>query len=159
MFFDTLDAALDAIDALQDYNLDRLIKRYGINCQYSSMMPERVYGFSLPLTNTMFINGNVDFTERIKAHEFIHCLIDDSASPLVESTYVNNSKIEARANQGGFYLMIKEYLSLTDIDPKEFNILTFSEQCHIPAKYIYTAGLAAEKVFNVKYTEADYIAD
>lgn len=159
MLFDTLDEALADINDLQDYNLDRLIKHYGINCQYSSGLPKRVYGFSLPYTNTMFINDKLRYSERIKAHELIHCLVDDSANPLVESSFVNNSKIEARADRGGFYLMIKEYLSLIDIDPGDFNILTFSEQCHIPAKYVYTAGLAAEKVFGIKYSEADYIAD
>ena len=159
MLFDTLDEALADIDSLQDYNLDHLIKHYGISFQYSSSLPNRVYGFSLPYTNTMFINSNTEYPERIKAHELIHCLVDDSANPLIESTYVSNTKIEGRADRGGFYLMIMDYLNLTSIEPSQFNILKFCEQYHVPEKYVYTAGLVANQVLDISLDDDDFIAN
>lgn len=150
MLFDNLESAIADIDALQDYNLDRLIKHYGISFQYSSELPNRVYGFSLPYTNTMFINANTRYSERIKAHELIHCLVDDSANPLVESTYVNNSKTESQADRGGFYLMIHEWLDLTGVEPQDFNIETFCVQNHIPRKYVFMVADVAEQALKIK---------
>lgn len=159
MLFDTLDGAIADIDSLQDYNLDYLIKHYGISCQYSSSLPNHVYGFSLPYTNTMFVNVNTEYPELVKAHELIHCLVDDSASPLIESTYASNTKIEGRADRGGFYLMIMDYLSLTGIEPSQFNILKFCEQYHVPEKYIYIAALVATQVLDISLDDDDFIAD
>lgn len=150
LVFDTLDAALADVDTLQDYNLDRLIKHYEISCQYSSVMPENIYGFSYPLSKTMFINESIRYSERIKAHELIHCLVDDSAEPLIESSYVNNAKIESRADRGGLYLMIREWLNLTGVEPQDFNIETFCVQNHIPRKYVFMAADVAEQALDIK---------
>jgi len=149
LLFDNLDSALADINALQDYNLDHLIKRYKISFQYSSELPKRVYGFSLPYTNTMFVSQSLEHGERVKAHELIHCLVDDSANPLVESSTVNNSKIESRADWGGLYLMIKEYQSIYDVEPESFDIIQFCEYAYIPDKYVFMAANVAEKVFNI----------
>ncbi|ARW21822.1 hypothetical protein [Levilactobacillus brevis] len=150
MLFDTLDGAIADIDSLQDYNLDHLIKHYGISFQYSSNLPNRVYGFSLPYTNTMFINANTEYPERIKAHELIHCLVDDSAEPLIESSFSSNAKIESRADRGGLYLMIHEWLAFTGIESQDFNIETFCVQNHIPRKYVFMAAGVAEQALDVK---------
>lgn len=52
MLFDTLSEALADIDALQDYNLDHLIKHYGISFQYSSSL-QIAYMVSLFPTPTL----------------------------------------------------------------------------------------------------------
>lgn len=153
MLFDTLDSALASIDKSSDYNLDRLIKSYDIDCRYE-YLPNSIRGYSMPLTRTMFINSSLEFPDRVKAHELIHCLIDDSAEPLIESTYVSNSRIENRADHGGLYLMIKEYITLTGIEPEDFNVLNFCEQCHIPAKYVFQSANVAESALNIKIPDS-----
>ncbi|WP_143463737.1 hypothetical protein [Levilactobacillus enshiensis] len=150
--FDGLDSALADIDTLQDYNLDRLIDRYDIDFQ-SVLLPADINGYSMPLTRTMFINQNAEYTDRVKAHELIHCLVDNSVEPLIEGSLVNGSKIERRADWGGFYLMVKEYQSLYDVEPEVFNIVNFCEFAHVPSKYFYTAADAAEKVFNITISD------
>lgn len=146
--FDGLDSALADIDASSDYNLDHLISRYDIDFEIEPMTKD-INGFSLPLTRTMFVNQDLQYMDHVKAHEIIHCLVDDSAEPLIESSYVNNSKIENRADWGGLYLMASEYQSLYDVEPESFNIIKFCAQCHIPKKYEFLAASAAEKVFNI----------
>ncbi|MBS0948338.1 hypothetical protein JK167_11685 [Levilactobacillus brevis] len=148
MLFDTLDSALADIDKSSDYNLDRLIRNYDIDCRYE-YLPNDIHGYSMPLTRTMFINNSLEFPDLVKAHELIHCLIDDSAEPLIESSYVSNSKIEGRADHGALYLMIKEYITLTGIEPEDFNVLNFCNQCRVPAKYVFQSANAAESALDI----------
>ncbi|WP_334427176.1 MULTISPECIES: hypothetical protein [unclassified Levilactobacillus] len=150
--FDGLDSALADINTLQDYNLDRLISRYDIDFQ-SVQLPVDINGYSMPLTRTMFVNQNTKYTDRVKAHELIHCLVDDSVEPLMEGSLINGSRIERRADLGSFYLLIKEYQSLYDIDPEVFSIVRFCEFAHVPSKYFYTAADAAEKVFDITISD------
>jgi len=153
--FDCLDSALADIDTLQDYNLDRLISRYDIDFQ-SVLLPADINGYSMPLTRTMFINQNAEYTDRVKAHELIHCLVDNSVEPLIEGSLVNGSKIERRADLGAFYLMLKEYQSVYDVEPEVFNIIQFCELTHVPSKYFYTAADAAEKVFGITISNKSF---
>jgi len=114
MLFGNLKSAFADIDTLGDYNLDRLIKHYDIDAQYSNMT-HTINGYTLPLTRTIFINNQLEYTERIKAHKLMHCLLDDTVQPLIESIMVDDSKTENRADRGAFYVMIKEYIELTSI--------------------------------------------
>jgi len=155
MLFDTLNSALADINASRDYNLDHLINRYDIDCQYQALTGN-IKGFSLPLTRTMFINSDLQNTDQVKAHELIHCLLDDSVEPLLETSMVNNSKIENRADWGGLYLMLKEYQSLYDVNPESFNIVSFCEQSHIPSKYEFLAASAAEQAFDITIPDAAF---
>ncbi len=98
MLFDNLQSALAGIDTLVDYHLDSLINHYDIDVQYSNMT-RTINGYALPLTRTIFINNQLDYPERIKAHELMHCLLDDTVQPLIKSIIVDGFKTENRANQ------------------------------------------------------------
>lgn len=154
MLFDNLKSALADIDALGDYNLDRLIKHYDIDVQYANMT-HTINGYTLPLTRTIFINNQLDYTERIKAHELMHCLLDDTVQPLIESIMVDGSKTENRADRGAFYVMIKEYIELTNIEPEDFDVLRFCKQYHIPDRYIFLAANVAEDALSVTIPDLD----
>lgn len=151
MIFNTLDEGLMAIDHLGNYNPDNIIKSFDMDLHYSNLMPNSINGYTFPLTRTLFINSKyMDKNTEVhpKCHEIIHCLVDNNAEPLLESSYVSNSRIEARANNGAFYIMIKWYLQLTGIEPSDFNILRFKEAFNLDPKLIYPAANVAEKIIN-----------
>ena len=151
MIYDTLSEGLTAIDQLGTYNPDEIISAFDMDLNYSDDMPNHINGYTFPLTRTLFINSK--YADRIseihpKCHEIIHCLLDNSAEPLLESSYVSNTRIEARANDGAFYIMVKWYLQKTDIEPANFNILNFAKVFNLDPKLIYPAANVAEKIIN-----------
>jgi len=151
MIYSSLEEGLVAIDQLGAYDPDKIIKAFNIDLHYSNLMPDHINGYTFPLTRTLFINSK--YADRIseihpKCHEIIHCLLDNSAEPLLESSYVSNTRIEARANEGAFYIMVKWYLQKTDIEPANFNILNFVKIFSLDPKLIYPAANVAEKIIN-----------
>ncbi|WP_047999944.1 hypothetical protein [Lactiplantibacillus herbarum] len=134
MIYDTLDEALTDMETLGTWDPDRLISHYGITYHYTSGLPNNIKGYSIPLTRTFFINENVVSPTFVKCHEFYHCLLDDSIEPLLDTSMVSNSKIESRANHGAFYIMIKNYVNESGIEPQDFDLTRFSEAYHLEAK-------------------------
>lgn len=151
MIFSSLEEGLIAIDHLGTYDPDEIIKAFDIDLIYSDLMPNNINGYTFPLTRTLFINSKYlgRMTEiHPKCHEIIHCFVDNNAEPLLESSYVSNTRFEARANNGAFYIMVKWYLQRTGINPINFNILRFAETFSLDSKLIYPAANIAEKIID-----------
>lgn len=68
---------------------------------------------------------------------------------------MDGSKTENRADRGAFYIMIKEYIELTNIESGEFDVLRFCKQYHIPDKYIFLAADVAESALSVTISDLD----
>jgi len=159
MIYDTLSEGLTAIDQLGTYNPDEIISAFDMDLNYSDDMPNHINGYTFPLTRTLFINSKYlgKLTEiHPKCHEIIHCLLDNNAEPLLESSYVSNTKIEARANNGAFYIMTKWYLEKTGINLADFNILDLAETFSLDAKLIYPAANIAEKIINKHIADHEF---
>ncbi|VDG18187.1 hypothetical protein [Lactobacillus sp. CBA3605] [Lactiplantibacillus mudanjiangensis] len=156
MIYETLDEALIDISKLGTWDVDRLIKHYGIECEYTDALPDNVNGYTFPLSKTIFVNTKAQAKRYVKSHEFSHCLLDDTDEPLVETSMVSNSKIETRANLGAFYMMVKHYVSQTGITPNEFNILRFGEAYELAPKYAFMAGNAAELALGIKIPKQQF---
>lgn len=149
MIFNSLDEALQSIDTITPFNIDCLIQTFHIRLHYSEELPRSINGFVFPLTRTIFVNSMSHDKTFVKYHEFIHCLVDDSVEPLVESSYVSNTKIEHRANVGALSIMIKEYMTILDIDARQFNVMQFQQYYGLQDKYLYDVASVFESVLNM----------
>lgn len=154
MIYDTLEESLVALDELGTYDPAEIIKAYHIDLNYAPM-PTHISGYTFPLTRTLFINerfnGHTSEVHPI-CHEIMHCLLDSSVEPLLESSYVSNSKIEARANDGAFYIMMKWYLQMSENDSADFDFIRFLDAFKIPPKLTYQAALVAEETIKIHHS-------
>ncbi|AVK62439.1 hypothetical protein C5Z25_12015 [Lactobacillus sp. CBA3605] len=145
MIYDTLDEALTDMQTLGTWDPDRLISHYGITYHLTSGLPDNINGYSIPLTRTFFINEKTSFPTFVKCHEFYHCLLDDSIEPLIDTSMVSNSKIESRANHGAFYIMIKNYVNESGIEPQDFDVTRFSDAyCLEPKQQLFIRNIAED---------------
>lgn len=156
MLYDTLDEALTDMNSLGTWDPDRILNHYGITCHYTQDLPSTINGYSLPLTRTFFINENAASPTFVKCHELQHCLLDSTVEPLIDTSMVSNTKIEARANLGALYIMVKHYIEQTGITPTEFNILRFGEAYELAPKYTFMAGNAAEMALGIKIPKQQF---
>lgn len=101
------------------------------------ILPKHIQGFTEPIFQYIFVNQELKqrFKQFVVAHELIHCLIDKSPSYLEENSSVNTIKKEARANKGAFFLLLRHYYSIFNVN--EFDILDFMNYYQIPEKYYY----------------------
>lgn len=154
MIYETLDEGLTAIDQLGTYDPQSIIKSFDIDL-HDADLPDDISGFTFPLTRTIFIStcfkGVIAEIHPI-CHEIIHCLLDNSVEPLLDRSYVSNSKIEARANAGAFYIMVHWYLQANDIEADDFDFERFQEAFAIQPKLSYEAANVAEAVIKYKVT-------
>ena len=153
MIYDTLQEALTDMETLGTWDPDRLIRYFGITYHYTSDLPDNINGYSLPLTRTFFINENTKSPIFVKCHELQHCFLDPTVEPLFDTCMVSISKIESRANRGAFYIMIKNYLNTTDIEPDDFNILRFAESYQLETKHLLFIRNVAEQELGIKISQ------
>lgn len=101
------------------------------------ILPKHIQGFTEPISQYIFINQKLNhrFKRFVVAHELIHSLIDKSPSYLEENSSVNTIKKEARANKGAFFLLLRNFYSIFNVE--EFDILDFMKYYQIPEKYYY----------------------
>jgi len=150
MIYDTLDEALTDMQTLGTWDPDRLISHYGITYHYTSGLPDNIKGYSIPLTRTFFMNENVASPVFVKCHEFYHCLLDDSIEPLIDTSMVSNSKIEARANNGAYYIMLKDYINITGIEPSDFDLTRFVKFYNLDSKHLLFVRNTVESALGIK---------
>ncbi len=150
MMYSDLPSALGAINDLGNYDFDTLVSCYDIDVQYTYSLSENINGYTLPLTRTLFINVFSESQEFTKYHELVHCLVDDTAEPLIETCFVSNSRIEHRANLGALYLMIQNYILQNDVYPESFSVTDFLQQYDLTKKYFDTAMEVAREIFTAK---------
>ncbi len=86
----------------------------------------------------------------VEHHELIHCLLDENAELLIESVYMEGTRIEHRADIGALSMMLKEYVLYLDTKPTEFNVVHFQQYYGLDDKYLYDIANVAEKMFNTK---------
>lgn len=100
-------------------------------------LPKYIQGFTEPISQYIFVNRKLNhrFKKFVVAHELIHSLVDKSPSYLEENSSVNTIKKEARANKGAFFLLLRNFYSIFNVD--EFDILDFMKYYQIPEKYYY----------------------
>lgn len=150
MIFNSLDEAFDELNGFITFDIDYFIKHFQISLNYTDALPSNINGFTVPLTRTMFVNAQSGDQVFTKYHEFIHCLVDDSVEPLVESSYVSGAKIEHRANVGALAIMIKEYMIHTGLEPNQFNLIQFQQYYGLNSKYLYDAANEAERILGIR---------
>ncbi|CAM3210342.1 hypothetical protein [Lactiplantibacillus plajomi] len=150
MIYDTLDEALTDIDKIGTWDPDYLISHYELDYRLVSDLPDNVSGYSLPLTRTFFVNSKAYSIVFSKCHEIMHCLLDSTSEPLIDASMVSNSKIEARANHGAFYIMVRHYMNQTGLEPADFDVVRFGETCNLKPKFLFEAGNVAEEALNIK---------
>lgn len=102
-----------------------------------SELPNHIQGFTEPTSQYIFINRDLNemFKKFVIAHELVHALLDSGSSYLLENERVSTLKTEARANKGAFFLLLRNYYYVLNIDG--FNICNFMNFYHIPEKYFY----------------------
>lgn len=149
MIFTTLDEALTDIKSLGTWDLDHLMKHYQIACHYVDTLPDNINGYTIPDTRTCFINSKVESPLFVCHHEFTHVLLDQSTEPLIDASFVSNSKIESQANHGALYVMINNYIDKCNVDPDDFNIMHFAAAYDLDSKYILDARNIAEKILGI----------
>lgn len=100
-------------------------------------LPKHILGFTEPISQYIFINQKLNqrFKKFVVAHELIHSLIDKSPSYLEVSCSANTIKKEARANKGAFFLLLRNFYSIFNVN--EFDITDFMKYYQIPEKYYY----------------------
>lgn len=150
MIFDSLEEALNNLDTFISYDIDAFIKHFKISLHYTESLPENINGYTVPLTRTMFINEHARSKLFVKHHEFIHCLLDENAEPLIESVYMEGTRIEHRADVGALAMMIKEYVGYLDIKPSELNIMHLQQYYGLDSKYLYDIANVAEKLYGIR---------
>lgn len=150
MIFDSLEEALKNLDTFISYDIDAFIKYYKISLHYTESLPENINGYTVPLTRTMFINERCKNKLFVEHHELIHCLLDENAELLIESVYMEGTRIEHRADIGALSMMLKEYVLYLDTKPTEFNVVHFQQYYGLDDKYLYDIANVAEKMFNTK---------
>ena len=150
MIFDSLEEALNNLDTFISYDIDAFIKYYKISLHYTESLPDNINGYTVPLTRTMFINEHARNKLFVKHHEFIHCLLDENAEPLIESVYMEGTRIEHRADVGALAMMIKEYVGYLDIKPSELNIMHLYQYYGLDDKYLYDLANVAEKLYGIR---------
>ena len=150
MIFDSLEEALNNLDTFISYDIDAFIKHFKISLHYTESLPDNINGYTVPLTRTMFINEHARNKLFVKHHEFIHCLLDENAEPLIESVYMEGTRIEHRADVGALAMMIKEYVGYLDIKPSELNIMHLYQYYGLDDKYLYDLANVAEKLYGIR---------
>lgn len=151
MIFESLEEALNNLNTFPSYNIDAFINYFRISLHYTELLPSNINGYSIPLTRTMFINEHASNKLFVKHHEFIHCLLDENAEPLIESVYMEGTKIEHRADIGALAMMIKEYVGYLDIKPSDFNVMHFRQYYGLDSMYLYDVANIAEKIYGIKF--------
>lgn len=150
MIFDSLKEALSSLDDFPSYDIDAFMRYYHISLHYTESLPDNINGYSIPLTRTMFINEKSKDQLFVKHHEFIHCLLDENAEPLIESQYMEGTRIEHRADVGALSMMIKEYVRYLDLKPSELNIMHFQQYYGLDDMYLYDIASAVEKLYGIR---------
>lgn len=150
MIFGSLKEALANLDTFPSYDLDAFIKYFRIGLHYTESLPDNINGYTIPLTRTMFINEKCRNKLFVEHHEFIHCLLDENAEPLIESVYMEGTKIEHRADVGALSMMVKEYVRYLDLKPSELNIIHLQQYYGLDDMYLYDIANVVEKLFDMK---------
>lgn len=150
MIFGSLKEALANLDTFPSYNINAFIKYYQIGLHYTESLPDNINGYTVPLIRTMFINERCKNKLFVEHHELIHCLLDENAELLIESVYMEGTRIEHRADIGALSMMLKEYVLYLDTKPTEFNVVHFQQYYGLDDKYLYDIANVAEKMFNTK---------
>lgn len=148
MIYDTLDEALTAVDESGKYSIQELLNVYDISVQYKHLT-DNVIGFAFPTTRTIFAEQDLvdrPIFERVLSHEFIHCLLDDDSNPLLENSFVYNTKAESTADVGGFYIMLRNFSSEYDTPPESISIEGFMDAYEIKSEYYYRVKKALQKL-------------
>ncbi|MCH4172601.1 MAG: hypothetical protein LKF36_15385 [Lactobacillus sp.] len=109
---------------------------YDILVKYSPL-PDEVLGLSEPYSKTIFINETCDNPYFVCGHEVIHSILDEDSAPLLNISYVSNSKIEHRADVGSFYMLFKMVQDECDYGGRRITVPEFMERFHIGQKYFY----------------------
>lgn len=110
---------------------------YDINVKFAPF-PRSVYGLSEPCSKTIFINESCTENKYfVCGHEVIHSILDDDSAPMLNISYVTNSKIEHRADVGSYYMLYKMIQSELDYGCSSITVNWFMGRFNINAKYYY----------------------
>ncbi|MCS6142280.1 ImmA/IrrE family metallo-endopeptidase [Latilactobacillus curvatus] len=117
----------------------KLITEFDIDIVRTDEMPETLLGLALPKTRTVFLNNNQSTIGEsfILAHELTHVLMGVESAAFYRSSYVSTRKTEVAANDGAFFMLIKEFVSKWNIDKINFNIENFINYYRIPSMYYF----------------------
>lgn len=117
----------------------KLITEFDIDIVRTDEMPETLLGLALPKTRTIFLNNNRSTIGEsfILAHELTHVLMGVESAAFYKSSYVSTRKTEVAANEGAFFMLIKEFISKWSIDKLNFNVENFINYYHIPSMYYF----------------------
>lgn len=117
----------------------KLITEFDIDIVRTDEMPETLLGLALPKTRTIFLNSNNSTIGEsfILAHELTHVLMGVESAAFYRSSYVSTRKTEVAANDGAFFMLIKEFITKWSIDKFNFNVENFINYYRIPSMYYF----------------------
>lgn len=117
----------------------KLITEFDIDIVRTDEMPNTLLGLALPKTRTIFLNNNKSTIGEsfILAHELTHVLMGVESAAFYKSSYVSTRKTEVAANEGAFFMLIKEFINKWSIDKFNFNVENFINYYRIPSMYYF----------------------
>ncbi|MDR7924343.1 ImmA/IrrE family metallo-endopeptidase [Latilactobacillus sakei subsp. sakei] len=117
----------------------KLITEFDIDIVRTDEMPDTLLGLALPKTRTIFLNNNQSTIGEsfILSHELTHVLMGVESAAFYKSSYVSTRKTEVAANEGAFFMLIKEFINKWSIDKFNFNVEGFINYYRIPSMYYF----------------------
>lgn len=121
------------------FDYQKLINEFDIDIVRTNEMPETLLGLAVPRTRTIFINTAPSPVGEtfVLIHELTHVLMGVESAAFYKSSYVSTRKNEVVANNGAFFILVREFINQWGIDKSHFNIESFLNYYRIPPMYYF----------------------
>ncbi|GEP21145.1 hypothetical protein FC71_GL001022 [Latilactobacillus sakei subsp. carnosus DSM 15831] len=121
------------------FDYQKLINEFNIDIVRTNEMPETLLGLAVPRTRTIFINTAPSPVGEtfVLIHELTHVLMGVESAAFYKSSYVSTRKNEVMANNGAFFILVREFINQWSIDKLHFNVNTFMDYYRIPLMYYF----------------------